>query len=261
MTGEILRRRAFIQLMAHWFGEVKAADIQQAFGLSQAQAYRCLAAMNTPLSEEGAGSADMMLAHLRAQSLSNHAWKDLGLDFRVSVEDADLLTERRVQAHILRVLLPALQKRRAVLIAYTGRKGVSERIISPAHLVHVQSRYHLRAWDHTARKHKDFVLSRITETEPASECFTYPHDPDWAAFILLRFKVNPALPAALRAALAQEWELTKDGIRECRCRKALSRYVVRRMTEQTSLGPRRWLPADETTQSLCDQIASQQEAG
>jgi hypothetical protein len=80
--------------------------------------------------------------------------------------------------------------------------------------------------------------------------FFAPHDRDWEEIAVLRFSVNLALPIDFRVALAIEWDLPEDGIHEIECRKALAGYVVREMTETTSEGPRRWLPADDRTRAI-----------
>jgi predicted DNA-binding transcriptional regulator YafY len=155
----------------------------------------------------------------------------------------------------LRPILEALRYRRsAVSIAYAGREQISDRIISPARLVHILKRHHIRAWDHGRKAYRDFVLSRMTEGRRAGERFFAPYDRDWEEISILRFSVNTALPIDLRAALAIEWDLPENGIHEIQCRKALARYVVREMTETTSEGPRRWLPADDGTAATFKEV-------
>lgn len=196
-----------------------------------------------------------MLDLLRGQSLSDGLQPGLGLNFGVLVEDVDTLTVPPVPDTIAAEVLRALHPPKAALsIAYIGRKGTSERVISPTRLVHVYNRYHLRAWDHGARGYRDFVLSRIVEAKITKDLRVAPHDEEWHMTATLRFVINPDLPVSLRAMLAAEWDVFDEGIREIRTRKAHARYVVRRMTERITMGTRRWLPWDEATSQIFDAI-------
>jgi hypothetical protein len=256
LIGEALRRRSFIRLMTRWFGTVSMADIEIAFGLSRAQAHRVLrTAADDPIDGVGTGDAAVFLDHLRSQTASNRLQNGVGIDFGVPVEEGDLLTGPPVREEVLKAILAALRYRRnAVSIAYAGRERVSDRIISPGRLVYILKRHHIRAWDHGRNAYRDFVLSRVTEAMRVEERFFAPHDRDWEERAVLRFSVNPALPIDLRAALAIEWDLPQDGIHEIECRKALARYVVREMTDTTSDGPRRWLPADDGTAATFKEV-------
>jgi hypothetical protein len=231
-------------------------DIENAFGLSRAQAHRVLReAKDDPVDGVAIGDPAVFLDHLRSQTASDRLQSGLGVCFGVPVEEGDLLTRPPIRGGVLKVLLEALRYRRtAVSIAYAGRERVSDRIVSPGRLVCVLKRHHVRAWDHGQNGYRDFVLSRITEARPAGERFFAPHDGDWQETVLLQFSVNPALLINLRASLAIEWDLPQSGIHEIHCRKALSRYVVREMTETTSEGPRRWLPADDSTLAMFKEI-------
>jgi WYL domain len=242
--------------MTRWFGTVSMADIEIAFGLSRAQAHRVLrTAGDDPMDGVATGDATVFLDHLRSQTASNRLQNGVGIDFGVPVEEGDLLTGPPVREEVLKVILAALRYRRnAVSIAYSGREKVSDRIISPGRLVYILKRHHIRAWDHGRNAYRDFVLSRMTEARRAAERFFAPHDRDWEERAVLQFSVNPALPIDLRAALAIEWDLREDGIHEIECQKALARYVVREMTETTSEGPRRWLPADDSTGAIFNEV-------
>jgi hypothetical protein len=244
--------------MAHWLDAVSMADIEVAFGLSRAQAHRVLRAARDDLVDGVAmGDAKTFLDHLRSQTASDRLQSGLGTDFGIPIEEGDLLTRPPVREEVLKAVLEALRYRHTALsIAYIGRENVSDRMISPGRLVYILKRHHIRAWDHGRNAYRDFVLSRIVEARRAGERFFAPHDRDWAEQAVLRFSVNPALPIGLRSALAIEWDLPDNGIHEIECQKALVRYVVREMTEATSEGPRRWLPADDSTLATFNEIYS-----
>jgi hypothetical protein len=256
--GETLRRVAFIRLIARWLGKPTVSDIQEAFGLSLAQAYRVLGAALDGTMETQTGDARSVLDFLRAQSLSNKLQTGLGLQFGIAVEDVDAQMLPRLSEDITREILHAIRAKRALSVAYTARKGTSDRVISPTHLVHVFNRYHLRAWDHEKRGYRDFLLSRITEAKMAKERRIAPHDKDWEERIILLFCINPGLPLGLRSALAVEWGLEGD-TREIQCRKAVARYVVRRLTERTTIGLRRWVPQNQAAREIFDMIEAQVE--
>jgi hypothetical protein len=212
-------------------------------------------AKDDPVDGVAIGEPAVFLDHLRSQTASDRLQNGLGVCFGISIEEGDLLTRPPIREGVLKVVLEALRYRRAaVSIAYAGRERVSDRIVSPGKLVYILKRYHIRAWDHGRMGYRDFVLSRITEARQAGERFFAPHDDAWQETAVLRFSVNPALPINLRASLATEWDLPESGVHEMHCRKALSRYVVREMTETTSEGPRRWLPADDSTLATFKEI-------
>lgn len=253
--GEDLRRISFVRLIARWLGKPVAPDLEEAFGLSQAQAYRVLkAARESTNSEIGTDDACKMLDFLRAQSLSDRVQAGIGLTFGIALEDVEALMLPPLPEFVTQVILRSIRNKRAVAIAYTGRTNTSDRVISPTQLVHVFNRYHLRAWDHEKRGFRDFLLSRITEAQTAKERYTAPFDRDWQEKVVLEFVINPDLPVGLRAALATEWNLEVDGIRKVKCRKAHARYVVRRLTERTTAGARRWLPENEAARNICRDI-------
>ena len=255
LFGESLRRVSFVRLITRWLGKPTAPDLEEAFDLSQAQAYRVLKAARDRASvETETGDARVMLDFLRAQSLSDRLEAGIGLKFGVAVEDVDALLLPPLPDVIIREILQALRNKKALSIAYTARTSTSDRVISPTHLVHVFNRYHLRAWDHEKRGFRDFLLSRITEAKIAKNRRVAPPDKDWEENEMLRFVINPELPLGLRAALATEWDLEVDGVRKIRCRNAHARYAVRRLTERTTIGKHRWLPENEAARKIFNDI-------
>jgi predicted DNA-binding transcriptional regulator YafY len=254
-SGEELRRVSFIRLITRWLGKPMAADIEEAFGLSPAQAYRVLKAAhgNASIKVE-TEDACLMLDFLRAQSLSDRLHVGIGLKFGIGVDDVDAQMLHPLSNIIVEKILESFHNKKSLTIAYMGRKGASDRLVSPTQLVHVLNRYHIRAWDHGKRGFRDFLLSRVIEAVIAKERYTAPLDKDWEESIALTFSINPDLPLSLRASLAAEWDMKDDRVRNVQCRKAHARYVVRRLTERTTIGQRRWLPENEAARQIFNLI-------
>jgi hypothetical protein len=253
--GEDLRRISFVRLIAQWLGKPAAIDLQEAFGLSRAQAYRVLkdaeevSGGGTPM-----GEASAVIDFLRAQHLCDRLRAGLGLNSRINIEDIDASLLPPLPGSTVEVILRAMRSKKTIVMAYAGRKGASDRLISPVRLVLVLNRYHVRAWDHAKLGYRDFVLSRIVEVRMSSEPYSAPYDKELGEKLRLDFRINPELPMSLRTALAAEWDLHDEDIRAISCSKAHARYIVRRLTETTAGGRRRWLPANEAASAIFNSI-------
>jgi hypothetical protein len=267
IDGESRRRAAFIEILARWCGRVGAKDLKAAFGLSDATAGRTLAdftAAHPHLlrhhphergyhrinSDPGDADANAALLFLRGQSFANRFAPGAGATGRLAVEDADSLTTPPIDSQVLGHFLQATEHRRTLAVRYAGRERTSEMVISPHRLIHALHRYHARCIDHRDDMWKDIVLSRVIRSDLTEIEFINRPDPSWTEHTTLRFSVNPALTAAMRASVANEWKLREHGVHTITCRTALARYVTRRMTMPTTEGPARWVVADADTEKL-----------
>ncbi len=251
MKPDTLRRYAFIETRLLWGGGFTAQELGNAFGLSRQSAqavvddYRTLHPANISLNrstrrqEAGASfraayvrdGSGALLDYLRGQSLVSHymseeVWSE------IPFTDADRLTRSKVPNDTVRLLITALYRRCSVGVVYQSEKRHTNRVISPNRMVFADNRYHLRAYCHADHFYGDFVLSRILSVHMGStnEWVSGEGDDTWHSYETLRFTINPALPQAMRTALAHDYHIRTDGIYKIKSSSALSHYVARQMT-------------------------------
>jgi hypothetical protein len=128
-------------------------------------------------------------------------------------------------------------------------------MISPNQLVHVDSRYHVRAYCHKRRAYRDFVLSRIHyaelqgNEEPEKEWVSGNGDEYWCTRITLQFRPHPELTEAQIQAVTKGYKLDTDGCYRIQTSRALAFYVKRRMLAiDHGLGFARWCEFSLTEQ-------------
>jgi hypothetical protein len=264
-VGEALRRDAFVAAMLRWLGVIRPKDVALVFGVSEMTAARVLAdwarrhpgmtshrrgehgyRWSGPQSIERE-SGNVLLAYMRGQALSDRYMSGLGAGLGVDVEDADAIVEPPIDSQILTLVLRSVREQQALAIRYMGREAAADAVVSPIRLVHALGRYHVRCLDHRDDIFKDFVLSRILGVAATSEERRSMPDREWENGVSLKFRINPALPPAMAASVTNEWGVDNDGVHTIRCRIAIARYVVRRMTMLTIDGIPRWVAENDQT--------------
>lgn len=251
MKHDITERRfAYIETQLLWGGGLTARDLGETFGIARQNAQTALDAyrqkypenlrydprlkrhVRTDRFEARHVKADpySFLDYQRGMALAGyfHAaddWADLPF------QDADRLLRPHLDAEAMRTVLAALRLRRTVRVVYLAKKGTRQRLLSPHHLIYADNRYHLRAFCHTRQIGLDYVLSRIRQAEFSKEDWIpESYDKDWNCMEVLSFEVNPELPEEARASLGHAHVLRDGEPLTITTRKALSKYVIRRMT-------------------------------
>lgn len=136
---------------------------------------------------------------------------------------------------------------RAVFLAVCGGLGLRARYhsvsrgearwreLAPRAFGHDGLRWHARAWCAERRGWRDFVLGRISAVKwPEPVAAEPPRDEEWETFETLRYRVNPALAEAQRAALAMDYGVGRDRVLKVRCRRAMRQYVEAMLRVQAS---------------------------
>ena len=151
------------------------------------------------------------------------------------VPNADALPvpHRSVDVEVLRALLAAIRKRRAVEILYQSMSPTRPepvwRWITPHAFGHDGLRWHTRAFCHIDKKFKDFILSRCLKARGDEAAGAAPQDDifwnDKFSVVLLP---NPKLSKSQQDVIARDFDMT-DGQVSVPVRKALLYYFQKRL--------------------------------
>lgn len=188
------KRLEFIEFRLFWEGGINRADITEYFGVSVPQAsndlsqYQDLAPANIRYDRSEKRyfvadgfkpvflqpNADRYLSHLR--SIADHVLEpaETWLTALPSF-DAMPTPRRRVDAKILRAVVNAVRRRKAIEVCYQSlsRDNPMWRWITPHAFGFDGLRWHVRACCHIDRTFKDFLLPRFLEArgdgEPAAD--------------------------------------------------------------------------------------------
>lgn len=251
MKHDMIRRYGYIETQLLWGEGVTAGELGEQFGIARQNAQQTVkqyrqahpGQMRYDRKQRRHVMDDgFQPAHIKTDATSflnyqrGHHDIALYLDepdwMDLAFENGDRYIRRRYDTPSIRLVLAALRQKKSVAIQYWSKYRSGMREISPHTLVFADGRYHLRAYCHLVQDYLDFVLSRITQAEPAGQDWVSAHDDSqWHHRIDLHFRVNPDLPQEAQAALALDYlapgqtVLVIPGVRQ-----ALALYVRRQMT-------------------------------
>lgn len=252
MRWGVEKRLEFIEFRLFWEGGINRGDIIEQFGVSMPQASKDLS-----LYEE---KAPGNLAYDKRQKryLPTPGFKPVFLkpeadrylmqlrtvsDHVVSVDETWLsdapqmdgmpVPHRRVEVEVLRRLVAAVRRRRAVEILYQSmnptRPVPTWRWITPHAFGNDGLRWHVRAYCHIDRKFKDFLLSRCLEARGDAAPAANPEDDlFWHGVFEVVLVPNPALSENQKAVVAQDYNMTEGRV-PVPVRKALLYYFQKRL--------------------------------
>ena len=236
----------------YWEGGINRSDITDRFGVSISQASKDLTLYATKapgnLSYDKSAKryvaastfqpvffvpdADLYLTQLR--SVADHTVKqdDTWL-FNVASAEVMPIPHRRVDVDVLRSILSALRRQRAIKILYQSmnpkRPKPIWRWISPHALGNDGMRWHVRAYCHTDDKFTDFILSRCLDSEgDEAQKISAAQDVDWREFFSVVLVPNPLLSKGQQDIIAQDYCMTAGQI-AIPVRKALLYYFRKRL--------------------------------
>lgn len=244
---ERLRR---VEFLLWWRGWVGRSDLVDVFGISPAQAsgdlqryaglnpgamiyqtsrkrYEADQSMKCMLHEPSFDEAVRVLLG-GGPPIGNFGGGSGDENPRLSVVN---LPTRGVIALPARMVLMALVERRTVEVLYSSVNSGKEewRTLAPHGLAWDGQRWHVRAWCHTRRDWRDFVLGRMKMAKwPGDPAGALPEDKDWTTVETLVLKVNPSLNEQQRAALRLDYSLSGETL-EIRVRKAMKPYLLAAM--------------------------------
>jgi hypothetical protein len=152
--------------------------------------------------------------------------------------------DREIERLVLRAIL--LGAKLKMVYGTLGEGGVEPREAAPTGLGHDGFRWHFRAWCYRNGEYRDFVLGRVksVEKEEENDGAELPPDKAWTKRIVVRSKLNPALPEEKQAALQEDFALNRNGVLEWPVREALAHYARQHLLSLASPCGRggKWLP-------------------
>jgi predicted DNA-binding transcriptional regulator YafY len=252
MRWGVEKRLEFIEFRLFWEGGINRAEIMAQFGVSVPQASKDLSLYE----EKAPGNlvydksqkrylpaphfkpiflkpeADRYLMQLR--SVSNHM-VTADETWLADIPDTDPMPvpHRRVEVNVLRAMLAAMRKRRAIEILYQsmnpGRPDPLWRWITPHAFGNDGLRWHIRAYCHIDKKFKDFILSRCLKARSEGAPGAAPEqDLYWNEAFSVVLSPNPALSKNQQTVVEQDYAMT-DGRVSVSVRKALLYYFQKRL--------------------------------
>lgn len=248
LTWDQKQRFRFIEAHAIWRGQVRVADVRDAFDITTGRsekdfaAYAGLAPGNlardrrtgeyrptdafVPRFLRGTGSEYL-------QVLRHH---DLGSDLPLAMATSGLgaaeileAPAREFDVRVLARLNSAIRDRRWLSIEYQSMTQPEPRRLRIApHVLVFAQRWHARAWSESHEGYRDFLLSRICGLpELQGSCEHSPDtDWDWRNDVPIRIAPHPDLSPAQKRVVEQDYGML-HGMRETRVRVALAPYFLR----------------------------------
>jgi len=152
---------------------------------------------------------------------------------RLPAAEAMPIPHRRVKVEVLRAILKAVRDQRSLSVFYqsmnAGRPEPMWRWISPHAFGHDGLRWHVRAFCHTARRFKDFLLSRCLDSNGDQDAGAPANaDGHWNEFFSVVLVPNPSLSADQQSIIAQDYCM-EYGQLAIPVRKALLYYFQKRL--------------------------------
>lgn len=244
------RRLEFIDFRLRWDSRLNRSDLVEFFGISVPQAsldiakYTSLAPANLvydrssrvytappefqPLyssSDAGRFLNELLenSAGLRAEQSSFLAWAP-----PVATVPAP---NRNFRTDVLLALLRAIREGTAIRVQYQSmtRPQPTLRTIAPHALAHDGFRWHARAFCHTRKEFRDFVIARMLEVTGTEPGIANPaEDSEWHTIVPLVLTPHPKLSESHKRAIELDFGM-EDGQVEFHCRRAFLFYALRHL--------------------------------
>lgn len=247
-------RRAFIEHRIFWHGSIGLADLMDVIGISRAQASKDLneyiADHPEHLFYDNSARTYVMGEHFEAHYLSidpSEYLSDLAAIARGAavpnsewvINLPDILTPsipaRGLTPIAVRNVLMACAQRRTLTIEYQSMSSAQPLW---RNIAHDGFRWHTRGYCFKDRVFKDFVLSRILNSELAEPTeIDAVLDVDWVETITLQIAAHPSLSDNQKQIVELDYGMT-DGIAQVPVRKCLLFYNLKRLGLDTAPGTR-----------------------
>lgn len=244
------RRLEFIDFRLYWEGRINRADLTEHFGISVPQASLDLARYQEIVPQNliyerrekvylatsefkpvlAPGHSDSYLDQLLAVASGTLA-KDTVFIGWAPPTDLVRAPHRRVPADTLLAVLRAIRQLRVLEVAYQSfnQPTPTKRLISPHAIAFDGFRWHARAYCHTRKEFRDFVLGRLLEIQPHSKSDVDPHsDHAWNTFVEVKIAPHPDLTEGQRRAIELDYAMS-GGIAVLPTRRALLFYVLKHL--------------------------------
>ena len=244
---EVLLRMKAVELLAYWEGRVVTNRLVAWFGISRQQAGHDIKRYITERNPKSLVYSPSSKGYIPSISFKPvltqghvNEYLDMisgieGETFSITVESSEHLAavqipDRSVKPEVLRTVLKACRASHNLEVTYSSMNNPvpHQRIISPHKLIYTGFRWHVRAYCHTRRNYRDFILSRIqTPVSVVGEFVTNVADTLWHESVTLSLIANPSLSNDQRRLVEQDFCMF-EGQLIIEVRKALAHYVLQR---------------------------------
>lgn len=243
------RRLEFIDFTLRWEGQLNRSDLTNRFGISVPQSSLDIAKYTeiAPKNLRYDRSSRVYLATDKFESVYKSSSAEGYLHGLLSRQNSDIggllplstlpsaqtapTPVRLVDEHILSCISRAIRQKSSLNISYQSMTSdeANSRLISPHAFGFDGHRWHIRAYCHTRKDFRDFVIARILQASH-SDVPAIPgnEDQDWNTSITLVLSPADGLTDGQRKAIELDYGMI-DGTTEISCSKAMLFYVLRRL--------------------------------
>jgi hypothetical protein len=147
---------------------------------------------------------------------------------------------RRISADVVVAVVRAIRDRLSLTLRYQSFSAIDAkvRLLSPHALVHDGFRWHMRAYCHSRRQYRDFLLSRVIEIqqiEPADPLIK--EDVEWETMVKVVIAPHPDLAEAHTRIIELDYGM-QNGVCAFECRQPLLFYVLQQLRLDEEESPR-----------------------
>ena len=244
------RRLEFIDFRLRWDGRLNRSDLTEFFGISVPQAsldiakYSELAPANLAYDRSArvyiappsfvplfpASDAGRYLNELLAKWSGLDAEQSSFLAWAPPVATVPS-PGRTFRVDVLVALLRAIREVRAIRVLYQSMTSPqpSARVLTPHALAHDGFRWHARAYCHTRKEFRDFVIARMLEVQGFDAAGVKSDaDKEWHTIVPLVLIPHPQLSDSHKRAIELDFGM-QDGQVEFQCRHAFLFYALRHL--------------------------------
>lgn len=245
---EVLLRMRAIELLAYWEGRLVTNKLISWFGVSRQQASADIkryltkhnpgALIHNPSVKAYVPTTGfqpvLTTGHINEymELISGLAFESMAVVLETDSNFTSLqMPDRSVRPEVAREIVKACRNGSSLKILYASMSNptLHERIISPHTLVSTGFRWHVRAYCHTRKQYRDFILSRIDRTPQISDekAPDSAEDKDWNETIALSIIPNTLLNNGQKALIEKDYGMP-EGRLLLTVRKALAHYSLQR---------------------------------
>lgn len=228
----------FVLLKALWEGIVKRKNLMDRFGISESKATKLIRVIR----EEYAGYISYSpenkgyISHPSQsyiQEFNFHRYSSLiGLSdiepVLININDNE---SKPIKLEDYRLIHKAIQNGYALQFKYSSFSSpekVKSRLVYPHHIVNSGVRWHIRGYDASDNKFKDFNVPRLKNLQLVENQHVdsgVQFDDDWNTYANVYLVPNPVLNKAQQRIVEEDYSM-KNGQLHIVCRKALLLYTL-----------------------------------
>lgn len=251
VTWSALQRLQFIEFRLLWEGHVNRRDIMETFGISVPQStldfreYLERAPNNMDYDKRRRSyfpttvfkpifiseSTEGYLSQLVALGAAREGQSIPGLIGAIPEFDILPTLERRIDTSTLQQILECIRESVSIEIYYQSlsTQTPSWRRITPHALASDGLRWHVRAYCHTKKQFRDFVLGRIMDIrEKQSSEISGTADTEWHEIIKVTVAPNPSLTEDQQKIIERDYAMNR-GKKVIAMRRSFLFYLKRRL--------------------------------